>query len=192
MSLRFTFPRGRPCGNEPRRWRTPGTGRLGYMGDPARLQAVTRAHTHMHILLHKLTLTRAHSLPGGLRPGALPAPLAPCLWDRPLPLWGDLLSCDGRKPLEDKAEGAGSRRHLAVWEKGIQEDGRDCQGPSKGSPAGPGHGAEDAGEGHGRDRGWKKMPSLLLHSLQLHCWGRSPGHRKPGEHQGVPCVLGRH
>ena len=53
---------------------------------------------------------------------------------------------------------------------------------------------ENAGDGEWEGRGWEKAissPSLTPTS-QPHSWGQSPGLRKPGEHQGVPCVLGRH
>lgn len=66
---------------------------------------------------------------------------------------------------------------------------RDQPKGAEEGPAGPGKGKKMLEMGRGRGG---ENRSSLLHSLQPHCQGQSPGHRKPGENQGVPCVLGRH
>lgn len=168
----------------------PGPGRTGF---PARLQAVlghTHTHTHtptlLHTHTHTPTLLHTHTRStlthtggwGGSEQGALPALSAPAPW-RGL-VWLGV----GRNPEGNHwrpGGGSWSCRCLAVWEKGIQEGEGDGAGPSKGSLLGQAPG--DAGE---------RRLSPLLHSPQPHSWGQSPGQRKPGEHPGVPCVLGRH
>lgn len=116
----------------------------------------TRARTQTY------TLTRAHSLPVGLRPGAQPAPVcSPPLGEASSALGGTLAGPQGNRS-RTRAKRPESCRHSTVWEKGIPEDGRDCQGPSKGRPPGPVEKMLKRGLGGTR---WKKrLPPPLPHS----------------------------
>lgn len=77
-----------------------------------------------------------------------------------------------------------------VWEKGIWEDGRDCQGQAKGAPLGQGMerkcwrwGVGGTGVGKG------KKPSPLLHSLHPHSLTAGAGvlgQRSLGSIKGSP------
>lgn len=149
--------------------------------------ARTQTHTDAHAPTQTHTLMRAHSLPLGLRPGTPPALSAPRLLEGPCLLWGNP---EGNH-LRTRARGAGSCRRFAVWEKGVQENEEVARDQAKGAPLGQGSRERMLVRGSG-GTGWKESLSPLLPSPQPHSWGQSPGHRKPGEQQGVPCVLGRH
>ena len=66
-------------------WGTSGP-HEGSCSPASRTQAHPCTHSSTHTQMD--TLTHAHSLLGGQRPGALPAQSAPCLSEMPRLLWG--------------------------------------------------------------------------------------------------------
>lgn len=131
----------------------------GYIGNPARLQAV-----HRHMCTHTLFYTNLHSHTCSLTPSGSEArrpacsSLLPTSWRGLICSGGTLAGPQGNRS-RTRAKRPESCRHSTVWEKGIQEDGRDCQGPSKGRPAGPVEKMLKRGLGGTR---WKKRLSPPL------------------------------